>query len=179
MAAMMLMPIVWWNPSHRLLLTVVTIQGLISMQGAFGADGVDMSLRKSVNMIMEIVHAILNVNLSSHLLFPLLVAWEKKLLFSTTILSILYPSSMVSPTTRHSPGCVDSVMPSHFLYYVLLCWLFERAESCSHQSTLLSPLNCQWQRKVWKVGGRGAEYSYCGTCTVKCMLSFYRGVWGQ
>ena len=67
----------------------------------------------------------------------------KKLLFSTTILLILYPRSMVPPTTKHSPGCI---VPSHFLYYVLLCWLFEGAESCSHQSILLSPLNCIWWR---------------------------------
>ena len=153
------------NPSHHLLLTAVAMQELISMQGAFwdrrqgalfdirvfhvypdapsyhqtqaASLSIDVSLRKSVNM--EIMYAMLNVNPLPHLFFLLLVAWAKKLLFSTTILTILYPRSMLPPTTRYSPGCI---VPSHFLYYVLLCWLFKGTENCSCQSTLLSSLNC-------------------------------------
>ena len=117
-------------------------------------------------MNMEIMHAMLNVNLSPHLFFPLLRAWAKKLLFSTTVLPILYPRSTVHPTTKHSPGCI---VLSHFLYYVLLCWLFEGAECYNHQSILLSPLNCVW----WRAESANYNSVYTVTLAVSSCHYYY------
>ena len=98
---------------------------------------VDMSLRKSKNK--GIVYVMLTVNLSPCLFFQLLVVWARRLLFSTTVWQIFYHRSTIRLTTRHSPGCA---VLYHFPYYVPLYWPFVGAESCSQQSSPLSPLSC-------------------------------------
>ena len=73
------------------------------------------------------------------LVFSTFGGLSKEATISTTVWQTFYHRSTIRLTTRHSPGCA---VLYHFPYYVPLYWPFVGAESCSQQSSPLSPLSC-------------------------------------